>query len=118
MGSHSCPPVHPRAPLLQMPSAFNDSRIAVTSISTILTPAERLRVDAAGEGLYRALHRHNIEDVIRDLKEQGVSAAVMASTDSEDIAEIARHYGAEVPFLRPPAFAGDTSPDNLTRPSE
>jgi N-acylneuraminate cytidylyltransferase len=37
--------------------------------------------------------------------------AVIVSTDSEEIAAIARHYGAEVPFLRPPALASDTSPD-------
>ena len=36
---------------------------------------------------------------------------VIVSTDSEDYAEIARYYGAEVPFLRPPEFAGDISPD-------
>jgi N-acylneuraminate cytidylyltransferase len=40
-----------------------------------------------------------------------VFSSVIVSTDSEDIATIARHYGAEVPFLRPAAFAGDTSPD-------
>ena len=28
-----------------------------------------------------------------------------------EIAAVARHYGAEVPFLRPAAFSGDTSPD-------
>lgn len=37
--------------------------------------------------------------------------AVIVSTDSEEIAALARHYGAEVPFLRPARFAGDTSPD-------
>ena len=36
---------------------------------------------------------------------------VIVSTDSELYAEIARHYGAEVPFLRPAKIAGDTSPD-------
>lgn len=41
----------------------------------------------------------------------GVFAAVVVSTDSEKIADVARHYGAEVPFLRPAAFAGDLSPD-------
>ena len=41
----------------------------------------------------------------------GVFDAVIVSTDSEEIAAIARHYGAEVPFLRPAAFAADTSPD-------
>lgn len=43
--------------------------------------------------------------------ESGVFDTVIVSTDSEEIATIARHYGAEVPFLRPGAFAGDTSPD-------
>lgn len=43
--------------------------------------------------------------------ESGVFDSVIVSTDSEEIAAIARHYGAEVPFLRPAAFAGDTSPD-------
>lgn len=43
--------------------------------------------------------------------ESGVFDSVIVSTDSEGIAAIARHYGAEVPFLRPAEFAGDTSPD-------
>jgi CMP-N,N'-diacetyllegionaminic acid synthase len=41
----------------------------------------------------------------------GVFESVIVSTDSEETAAIARHYGAEVPFLRPVEFAGDTSPD-------
>jgi CMP-N,N'-diacetyllegionaminic acid synthase len=41
----------------------------------------------------------------------GVFHAVIVSTDSEETAQVARHYGAEVPFLRPAAFATDTSPD-------
>jgi CMP-N-acetylneuraminic acid synthetase len=40
-----------------------------------------------------------------------IFAAVIVSTDSERYAEIARHYGAEVPFLRPTELSGDTSPD-------
>ena len=31
----------------------------------------------------------------------------VVSTDHERIAEVARRYGAEVPFTRPPALAGD-----------
>lgn len=36
---------------------------------------------------------------------------VVVSTDSQEIADQARRYGAEVPFLRPEEFAGDKSPD-------
>jgi CMP-N-acetylneuraminic acid synthetase len=43
--------------------------------------------------------------------ESGVFDSVIVSTDSEETAAIARHYGADVPFLRPAHFAGDTSPD-------
>lgn len=43
--------------------------------------------------------------------ESGVFADVILSTDSEKYADIACHYGAEVPFLRPGEFAGDVSPD-------
>ncbi|MFC1875768.1 acylneuraminate cytidylyltransferase family protein [Thermodesulfobacteriota bacterium] len=40
-----------------------------------------------------------------------VFGEVIVSTDSEHYAEIAKHYGAHVPFLRPAALAGDQSPD-------
>ncbi len=43
--------------------------------------------------------------------DSGVFEAVVVSTDSPDIAAIARHYGAEVPHLRPPELAADLSPD-------
>ena len=36
---------------------------------------------------------------------------VVVSTDSEAIADVARWYGADVPFLRPPEYATATSPD-------
>jgi CMP-N,N'-diacetyllegionaminic acid synthase len=44
-------------------------------------------------------------------RQSGVFEKVLVSTDSEDYARIARHYGAEVPFLRPNTIAGDKSPD-------
>jgi N-acylneuraminate cytidylyltransferase len=36
---------------------------------------------------------------------------VICSTDSEEIADVARQYGAEVPFMRPAELARDDSPD-------
>lgn len=36
---------------------------------------------------------------------------VIVSTDGEDIARVARAYGAEVPFMRPADLSGDRSPD-------
>ena len=40
-----------------------------------------------------------------------IFSAVMVSTDSQLYAEIAKYYGAEVPYLRPAELAGDLSPD-------
>jgi len=43
--------------------------------------------------------------------QSNIFKAVIVSTDSDRYADIARHYGADVPFLRPAKIAGDTSPD-------
>jgi CMP-N,N'-diacetyllegionaminic acid synthase len=48
---------------------------------------------------------------IAGARESGLFDAVVVSTDADEIAAIARHYGAEVPFLRPAEYATSTSPD-------
>ena len=37
--------------------------------------------------------------------------SVVVSTDSQEIADISKYYGAEIPFLRPAEYATDNSPD-------
>ena len=54
-----------------------DRRQPLAPIATMLTPTERLRVDAAGEGLYRTIHRDSVADVLRDLREQRISAVLV-----------------------------------------
>jgi CMP-N,N'-diacetyllegionaminic acid synthase len=44
-------------------------------------------------------------------RDAGLFDAVVVSTDSEAIADVARRYGAEVPALRPPELATTTSSD-------
>ena len=39
-------------------------RILAAPILTVLDPDERLRVDAAGAGLYRAIHRESVADAL------------------------------------------------------
>lgn len=43
--------------------------------------------------------------------DSGVFEKVIVSTDSDEYAQIAQHYGAEVPFLRPVELAQDASAD-------
>jgi CMP-N,N'-diacetyllegionaminic acid synthase len=58
------------------------------------------------------LHGHPlIAYTICAARQSAVFGGVIVSTDSERYADIARHYGADVPGLRPAQFAGDTSPD-------
>ena len=38
---------------------------------------------------------------------------VILSTDSEEIAEVAQHYGCEVPFMRPAELASDLATDKV-----
>jgi len=40
----------------------------------------------------------------------GLDMDVVVSTDSPEIAAVAKHYCAQVPFLRPEQLAGDTTP--------
>jgi AraC-like DNA-binding protein len=47
-------------------------------IATMLTPTERIRVDAAGEGSYRALHRDTVAELVQDLKANRATAVVVS----------------------------------------
>lgn len=76
-----------------------------------LIPARQGSKRVPGKNV-RLLNGHPaIAYTIAPALESGVFGSVIVSTDSEEIAEVARHYGAEVPFLRPAPFATDTSPD-------
>lgn len=48
---------------------------------------------------------------IKSAIKSGVFDSVICATDDTNYAEIAREYGAEVPFLRPQTISGDKSPD-------
>jgi N-acylneuraminate cytidylyltransferase len=48
---------------------------------------------------------------IATAQQAGVFDRIVCSTDSSKIADVARRYGADVPFLRPPDLATSTSPD-------
>jgi len=60
----------------------------------------------------RPLHGHPLLAYsIAAAHDAGVFDAVVVATDSEDIAAIARRYGADVPGLRPAEISTATSPD-------
>ena len=54
----------------------------------------------------KPLIAYSIEQAARS----GVCDVVLVSTDSQAIADVARAYGADVPFVRPPELAQDAIP--------
>lgn len=70
---------------------------ALTRVATMLLPSERPRVDAAGEGLYRAVHRDSVDELLADLREQRVGAVLVSVArcgegESERVARIVREF--------------------------
>ena len=60
----------------------------------------------------RRLGRHPLlAYAVAAARDAGIFDRVVCSTDSTEIAEVARRYGADVPFLRPAEYATATSPD-------
>ena len=85
--------------------------MAVTPTIVALIPARAGSKRVPGKNT-RSLAGHPlIAYTISAAIQSQIFCAAIVSTDSEEVAEIARYYGAEVPFLRSPEYAGDTSPD-------
>lgn len=67
----------------------------------------------------KSIPRKNIKELggkpliaytIEAAKESGIFDRIILSTDDKEIADVARRYGCEVPFLRPAELAQDTTP--------
>jgi len=84
-----------------------------TLVSTILTPLERSRVDAAAHGLCDALHRESLEEVLCDLRQQRASLVLISVTryGSQSSARVAAMVRE---FPRIPAVALLTETQNST----
>lgn len=84
-----------------------------TPVSTILTPLERSRMDAAAQGLCDALHRESLDEVLSDLRQQRANLVLISVTrygsqNSSRVAAMVRE------FPRIPAVALLTETQNST----
>ena len=80
-----------------MPGRTENDATGAPTITTLLLPMERNRVDAAGEGYYRTLHRESLEEAVRDLRERKAGAmlvSVMCCAPSETarLAAVVREF--------------------------
>ena len=76
-----------------------------------LVPARAGSLRVPGKNILPLAGHPLIAYTIAAAHESNVFDAVLVSTDSEEIADVARRYGAEVPGLRPAEMATATSPD-------
>lgn len=91
--------------------------LPITAVTTVLTPAERVRVDAAGAGLYRSLHRDSVDDVLRDVREARATAVVLSVSycdpaSAERVATVVREF-PRVPTLALLSELGPRTPHTL-----
>lgn len=89
----------------------------LTHVATVLTPSERIRVDAAGEGLYRSLHRDSVDDAMRDVREARAAAVVLSvsyceRSTTEPVATMVREF-PRVPTLALLSELGPRTPQTL-----
>jgi len=85
----------------------------IAPVSTMIEPVERQRVDAAGQGLYRTIHRDSIGEVLRDLKERRISAVIVSvgrcvREEPSQMAAVVRAF-PRIPTLALLSSAGDTN---------
>src|SRR6476620_1841649 len=85
-------------------SPSSKSALPPMPVSTVLTPTERAYVDAAAEGLYCALHRDSLDEVIADLRERR-AGAVLVSIAKYGLHSTARMAAMVREFPRVPAMA-------------
>jgi AraC-like DNA-binding protein len=89
----------------------------VTSVATVLTPLERIRVDAAGVGLYRSIHRDSVDDAMQDVRESRAAAVVLSvnyceRASTEPVAIMVREF-PRVPTLALLSELGPRTPHTL-----
>ena len=80
-----------------------------TAIALIGARAGSERVP--GKNVRRLAGHPLLAYAIETARQAEVFDRIVVSTDSERIAQVARWYGADVPFLRPAEYATATSPD-------
>jgi N-acylneuraminate cytidylyltransferase len=83
----------------------------VTPSAVAFVPARSGSERVPGKNVRPLAGHPLIAYAIETALQSGVFDRVVCSTDSEEIADVARWYGADVPFLRPAEFATSTSPD-------
>lgn len=80
-------------------------------VAIAVIPARSGSKSVADKNLQRIGDASLLELAVRAAQDSQVFKRIICSTDSERYAELARGFGAEVPYLRPSELASDTASD-------
>ena len=85
-----------------------------TTVAAVLMPGERLRVDAAGNGLFAVLHRDSIPDAIRAVRERPVDAVLVSvHRCAAEQMEVLGHLVREFPSIPTVALVSQHDPGTI-----
>ncbi len=76
-----------------------------------IIPARGGSKSIPGKNIKLLLGKPLIAWTIEEAKKSKYITRLIVSTDSQEIVDIAKSYGAEIPFLRPPEISGDIATD-------
>lgn len=90
---------------------------ALPHVITVLTPAERIRVEAAGEGLFRSTHRDTVDDAMRDVRASRADAVVLSvsyceRSSTDPVAMMVREF-PRVPTVALLSDVGPRTPQTI-----
>lgn len=89
----------------------------IPPVATVLDPRERLDVDRVGAGLFRAVHRERVADVLNDLRERRVSAVILSTArclgeDAVRTSRVVREFPG-IPTVAVLSFHGSAAPEDV-----
>ncbi len=92
-------------------------RAHIPPVATVVDAIERPRVDAAGAGLYRAIHRDTVRELVRDLKERKISAVLLSvgravREEPTNMAAVLRDF-PRIPTLALLSGTGDANAEDV-----
>ncbi len=86
-------------------------KISITNDTLTLIPARSGSKGIPGKNIKLLEGKPLIAWIISAVQEAGNAGRIVVTTDSEEIAMVAKEWGAEVPFMRPASISADLSTD-------
>src|SRR5688500_9268111 len=85
--------------------------LSMPAVSTLVSPVERTRVDAAGNGLFYTTHRDTVDEVLGDLRRHETRAVIISTSICHYEGQIARIARVVREFPQVPTVALVTTLD-------